>query len=175
MIELGSACPDFELPSTRGESKSLKSYEGKKLLLIGFTCNHCPYVQAYEERLNHLTKLFRDRGVAVACINSNDAENYPDDSFEKMKERALEKGFAFDYLRDEDQSVAKAFDAACTPEFYLYNSSRRLVYHGRIDDNMKEPESVKENYLQNAIEDLLAGQPVRKPQTSAIGCSIKWK
>lgn len=174
-IELNVSCPSFTLPGVDGKDHSLSDYVGSSIFVVGITCNHCPYVQAYESRINDLAKMYKNRGVAFVCINSNDAKAYPEDSFDEMKMRASKLGFVFDYLRDETQEVAKAFNAACTPEFYVFDASRKLRYHGRLDDNQKDPSAVKEAYLKNAIEDLLAKRDLRHTQTSAIGCSIKWK
>lgn len=174
-IELNTKCPDFDLPGVDGKNHSLKSYADNKILVVGFTCNHCPYVKAYESRLNELAKEFQSKGVAFVCINSNDSATYPDDSFDNMKKRAEDLGFVFDYLRDESQEVARAFNAACTPEFYVYGEDRKLKYHGRIDDNYQDEAAVKEHYMRDALNDLLSGSEPANPQTSAIGCSIKWK
>ncbi len=174
-IELGAACVDFQLPGTDGKIYSQESFKDSKVLVVAFTCNHCPYVQPYESRLNDLAKLFRSKKVSVVCINANDAQAYPDDSFQNMQKRARQLDFAFHYLRDETQDVARAFNAACTPEFYVYDASRKLRYHGRLDDNQKSPEAVKHRYLKDAIEALLADGAPEINQTTAIGCSIKWK
>lgn len=174
-IQLDTSAPDFNLPGVDGKSHALKDYARAKILVVAFTCNHCPYVQAYEGRLISLAAEFKERGVAFVAINSNDDRAYPDDSFSKMKERAKQLNFNFDYLRDESQVVARAFNAACTPEFYVYDGDRKLKYHGRIDDNHKDPASVKQTYLKDALEDLLNSKTPRIQQTAAMGCSIKWK
>jgi peroxiredoxin len=174
-IELGTSCPDFNLPGVDGNKHDRKSYEKSKILVVAFTCNHCPYVQAYESRLKDLVKDFQSRGVSFVCINANDSNAYPEDSFENMKKRAKEYSFNFDYLRDDSQEVARDFNAACTPEFYVYDEKRKLRYHGRLDDNQKEPSAVKSRFLKEAIEDLLSGKAPRTQQTAALGCSIKWK
>ncbi len=174
-IELNTASPSFALPGVDGGLHKLEDYASKEVLVIGFTCNHCPYVQAYEERLIQLVDSFKGRSIAFICINPNDDRSHPEDSFEKMQERAKEKKFNFDYLRDDTQEIARAFNAACTPEFYVYDKERKLRYHGKLDDSPREPSTVKVPYLKNAIEDLLAGKSPRLEQTSAIGCSIKWK
>jgi len=174
-IELQSLCPNFNLPGVDGNEHSLESYAASKILLVGFTCNHCPYVQAYEQRLNQLAREYSSKGVSFVCINANDEINYPDDSFEQMKIRAKKLDFHFDYLRDETQAVAKSFNAACTPEFYIYDQNRKLCYHGRLDDNQQNPEAVKHQYIKEALDDLLNSRPVQTTQTSAIGCGIKWK
>ena len=174
-ISLGVACPEFLLRGTDHQIYSLESYKDCRILVIGFTCNHCPYVQAYEQRLNALAKSWKQRSVAFVCINANDSVAYPEDSFEKMVERATKNEFVFDYLRDDSQEVARAFNAACTPEFYVYDEKRLLRYHGRFDDSPKDPRGVKIKYLENAIVSLCEGKDPQPHQTSAIGCSIKWK
>ncbi|MBN8554250.1 MAG: thioredoxin family protein [Deltaproteobacteria bacterium] len=174
-IELGVSCANFNLPGVDGKNHSLNDYQSSKVLVIAFTCNHCPYVQAYESRLNDLAQNYKSKGVSFVAINANDSQSHPDDSFPKMKERAKTLNFHFDYLHDESQAVAKSFNAACTPEFYVYDQQRKLRYHGRLDDNQKDIASVKKTYLKDAIEDLLVGKDPRETQTSAIGCSIKWK
>jgi peroxiredoxin len=174
-IELGVSCPDFHLQGVDGKNHTLADYKSNKILVVAFTCNHCPYVQAYEGRFIDLAKNYRTKSVAFVAINANDDKAYPEDSFEMMQVRAKKLGFNFDYLRDETQAVARAFNAACTPEFYVYDQDRKLRYHGRVDDNHKEPAAVKRTYLKDAIEDLLAGKTPRETQTAAMGCSIKWK
>jgi len=174
-IELGLPCPTFSLPGVDGKLHGLDDYRASDVLVIGFTCNHCPYVQAYEMRLVDLVKELRGKSVSFLCINSNDEKKYPEDSFEEMKIRAQKLGFNFDYLRDESQQTAKAFNAACTPEFFVYGKDRRLSYHGRLDDNHKNAKAAKEHYLKEAILSLLEGSTPKLSQTSAIGCGIKWK
>jgi peroxiredoxin len=173
-IELNTTCPDFSLQGVDGKTRDLKSYSSAKVLVVAFTCNHCPYVQAYEERIKSLVAAFRTQGVAFVCINANNDQSHPEDSFIEMKKRAEKLKFNFDYLRDETQEVARDFNAACTPEFYVYDQSRRLRYHGRLDDNHKDASAVKFTFLKDAIEDLLQGKPPRVAQTAAMGCSIKW-
>ena len=173
-LQIGSTAPDFHLPGTDGIQHSIGSFCEKEALLVIFSCNHCPYVQAYEERIIQIQADYKDR-LCVVAINSNDASAYPDDSFEMMKKRADEKNFNFPYLRDEDQSVAKAYGATHTPEIFLFDKNRELAFHGKIDDNWKEPAEVKSKYLRNAIEELLAGEKISVPETFTIGCTIKWK
>jgi len=174
-IQLGSECPSFKLKGVDNRQHTLEDYKNSKILIVGFTCNHCPYVKAYEDRLSTLAQKFKSQSVAVVCINSNDPIKYPDDSFQNMVTRAKEKNFAFDYLQDETQEVARAFNAACTPEFYLYDQSRKLRYHGRLDDNTHEPEKVKDRYLELAIAAVLAGKNPDVATTPALGCGIKWR
>jgi peroxiredoxin len=175
ILELGSSAPDFSLPGTDGKPHSLASFKDAKALCVIFSCNHCPYVQAYEGRMIELQKNYGPQGAQLVAINSNDAEGYPEDSFDNMKKRALEQGFNFPYLRDESQAVAKAYGAQRTPHIFLFDAARKLAYIGRIDDNYKDPSAVKSRELADAIEDILAARPVRLPETFAVGCSIKWK
>lgn len=175
-LPIGSAAPTFaNLPAADGRSYSFSSFDSAAALVVAFTCNHCPYAKAYEDRLVALAAEFQPKGVAFVAINSNDAAVYPDDSFENMKDRAAEKRFPFPYLRDESQAVARAYGAVCTPHIFVFNQARMLAYEGRIDDNWKDPGAVKSPGLRNAIECLLAGRAVGVPNTNPLGCSIKWK
>lgn len=173
-LKIGQPAPDFNLPGVDGKNYTLNSLKDKKIVVVLFTCNHCPYVQAWEDRLISIQKDYGPRGVQLVGINANETKNYPEDSFDKMVIRAREKKFNFPYLRDEDQKVAKSYDAACTPEIYLFDAERRLRYHGRVDDNYQDSQGVKSHDLRNALDDLLAGRSVRTPETPAMGCSIKW-
>jgi len=173
-LQLDDRAPDFNLPGVDGKSHSLGSFSAQKLLVVFFTCNHCPYVQGWDDRLIAIQKDYGPKGVQLVGINSNETKNYPEDSFDKMVIRAKEKKFNFVYLRDEDQSVARAYDAACTPEIFLFDADGKLRYHGRVDDNYQDPKAVKSHDLRNALDDLLANRPVRTPETHAMGCSIKW-
>lgn len=174
-LRTGDKAPDFSLPGVDGKTYSLGRFRDAELLVVMFTCNHCPYVQAYEDRLIAIQADFVDRGVRLVAINSNDEGGYPEDSFDNMVVRARNKGFNFPYLRDKDQAVAEVFGAQCTPEIFLFDRERRLRYHGRIDDNWKFPAEVKSHDLREAIEALLDGRPVEKPESQAIGCSLKWQ
>jgi peroxiredoxin len=175
-LGIGKQAPDFKnLPGTDGKTYSLESFKNSPVLVISFTCNHCPYAQAYESRYIALAKEYQPKGVAFIAINSNDAEGYPEDSFEKMKERARDKQMPYPYLRDESQQVARDYGAVCTPHLFVFNQERNLAYTGRIDDNWKDINAVKSHDLKNALDDLLAGRPVKTPQTNPLGCSIKWK
>ncbi len=169
---LGTNAFPFTLPGTNGQEYSLDSFAKAKVLVVIFMCNHCPYVKAVLERLNALAEDFRDRDVAFVGINANDATDYPEDSFENMKALPLR----FPYLHDESQEVAKTYGAVCTPDIFVYNSNRQLVYHGRIDDNWKEPNLVTKRDLANALEKTLSGQNIpATEQKPSMGCSIKWK
>ena len=174
-LSIGSKIPAFKLKAVDGEIYSLDSFKDSKGLIIIFSCNHCPYVQAYEQRIILLQDDYRNKGISVIAINSNEDVNYPEDSFESMIKRAEEKKFNFIYLRDEDQSVAKAFDATHTPEIFLFNEKQKLVYHGKIDDNWQEPGKVVNHYLRNALGEMLTGKEISVPETYSIGCTIKWK
>jgi len=174
-LKIGSQMPEFSLTGTDDQIHNSDDFKGQRALLVVFSCNHCPYVQAYEDRIKEIQSDFGDNGLSVIAINSNEDRKYPEDSYDNMKKRAVEKEFNFLYLHDEDQSVAKVFDAAHTPELFLFDNKRKLVYHGKIDDNWKEPEKVKNIYLRNAIEELFAGKEISVPETFSIGCTIKWK
>jgi len=185
-LEINGAMPDFaDLPGIDGKSYSSGDFRNKEILIIAFSCNHCPYVQAYEERMISLQEDYSSRGVQLIAINSNDTKNYPDDKFEDMVKRGKKKGFNFLYLRDEDQSVAGAFGATHTPEFFVFsraplpgNTSApgwTLRYIGKMDDNWKNPQDVKEHYLRDALDAILSGLEVKVPKTFSIGCTIKWK
>ncbi len=173
-LTLGSKAPDFNLPATDGKLYSLDSFNNKRFLIIIFSCNHCPYVQAYEDRIIEIQNDF-NQTLSVAAISSNETDNYPEDSFDKMKERSELKKFNFPYLWDESQDVAKAYGATHTPEIFLFDEERKLAFHGKIDDNWQDPKSVKSKYLRNALEELIAGKKVSVPETFTIGCTIKWK
>ncbi len=174
-LKIGSVAPDFLLSGVDGRQYSLESFLDKKILIIMFSCNHCPYVQAYEQRIIDLQKEFESAGVQIVAINSNDDTQYPDDSFEEMKKRATDKKFNFPYLRDETQVVANAYGATHTPQIFLFDEKRKLRYQGKIDDNWKELDKVKSKYLRDAIVEILDGKDVSVPETFSIGCTIKWK
>ncbi len=174
-LRIGSKIPYFKLKGVDDKEYRLDNFDDKKLLVVIFSCNHCPYVQAYEDRIKEIQREFEEKGLSVIAVNSNDDSQYPDDSFENMKKRASEKHFNFPYLRDEDQSLAKAFDASHTPEIFLFDQERKLVYHGKIDDNWKDEKAIKNRYLREAIIELLEGGEISIPETFSIGCTIKWK
>ncbi len=175
-METGAAAPDFRnLKGVDGKTYSLADFKSASALVIVFSCNHCPYVQAYEDRLISLQNEFKSKGVQFVAINANDATNYPDDSFENMVKRAQEKNFNFPYLRDESQEVAKAYRASHTPHLFVFDQNRKLAYTGKIDDNWQNPELVKERYLREALSALSEGKAPKESATFAIGCTIKWK
>lgn len=174
-VALGAEAPDFRnLPGVDGRRYSLADFKGKQALVIVFSCNHCPYVQAYEDRLNAIARDYGPKGIALIAINANDVKNYPDDNFEEMVKRAAARGFVFPYVRDDTQEVASAYGAECTPEVFVVDTNGKVCYHGGIDDNYREPKQVTAPYLRHALEDIVAGRPIAEPQTRAIGCSIKW-
>jgi len=171
---LYAVAPDFNLPGVDGENYSLNRFSEKSILVIIFSCNHCPYVKAYEDRIIALQTEFQDKGVAFVAINANETKLHPEDTFEKMVIRAREKKFNFPYLRDEDQKVAEAYGAHYTPEIFLFDAKRQLQYTGKIDDNWQNPKEVKVQYLRDAILAVLTGSQIASPETHAIGCTIKW-
>jgi peroxiredoxin len=173
-LQIGGKAPDFSLPGVDGKTYALEAFRDKPILVVMFTCNHCPYVQAYEERLIEIQRDYTNRGVALVAVNANDAKNYPEDSFPNMVKRAKEKGYNFPYLRDENQTVASAYGATYTPEIFVLDGDRKLRYAGRIDDNWQNPEKAKSHDLRNAIEALLNKKPIPQPETHAIGCTVKW-
>lgn len=166
--------PTFDLPGVDGRTHSLEEYADAPVLVLVQSCNHCPYVLAWEGRINALQREYADRGVRIVAISSNDAEAYPADSFERMVEHAREAGYVIDYLYDESQEVARALGSERTPECFVYYAERRLVYHGAVDDNREEPE-VTEHYLRDAIEAALAGDKPPVTNTPAVGCTVKWR
>jgi peroxiredoxin len=174
-LKIGSSAPEFNLLGVDGKKYSLSSFADKKALIVIFSCNHCPYVQAYEDRIKQIQIDYAGKGVSVVAINSNEDSGYPEDSFENMKKRAAEEKFNFLYLRDEDQSVARAYDATHTPEIFLFDKERKLAFHGKIDDNWQESGKVQNHYLRNALDELIAGKEISVPETFTIGCTIKWK
>ncbi len=170
----GTPAPTFSLPGVDGKTYTLSELPASKALVIAFWCNHCPYVRAYEKRFIEWSREAMARGVQVLAICSNDAVNYPDDDFASMKRRAAELNYPFPYLRDDDQSVATAYGGECTPHFQVFDENRRLAYQGRFDDNKDDASAVKERYLPEVVDALMAGRPSPRDSTWAIGCSIKW-
>ena len=173
-LEIGDPAPGFRLPGVDGRTYSLEEFAAKPVLVVVFSCNHCPYVQAYEDRMIAIQKDYQDRGVRFVAINANDDANYPEDSFNAMVERANAKAFNFPYLRDAKQEVAKAYGATHTPQLFVFDRARKLRYTGKIDDNWQNPKAVKRQYLREAIDALLGGTAPAEAQTHAIGCTIKW-
>lgn len=173
-IALGAEAPQFDLPGVDGQSHSLDSYADAEVLVLVQSCNHCPYVQAWDGRLSEIARDYAGRGVRVVAVNSNDADSYPEDSFEEMQKRAQEQGFEFEYLYDEPQAVARALESERTPEVFVYDRDRRLRYHGAIDDNRDET-AVSQQYLREALDALLAGQEPPLAETQPVGCTLKWR
>lgn len=174
-LQLGQKAAEFgPLKAADGKSYSLKDF-GEKLLVVIFSCNHCPYVVAYEDRIIAVQSDYAAKDVRVVAINSNDPVRYPDDGFDKMVSRAKDKKFNFAYLHDADQSVARAFGATNTPHVFVLDGARTLRYVGRIDDAWDRPEKVKQRDLRNALDALLAGGEPKPASTLPVGCSIKWK
>ena len=176
MLPLGSEVPPFELPDPSGQLYSSETLRDAPGLLVMFICNHCPYVKHIRSRLAEVTKDLAGKGLAVVGINSNDAEQYPDDSPEAMEAEVQQHGYTFPYLVDADQSVAKAFHAACTPDFFLFDGNGRLAYRGQFDDSRpKSGGPVTGADLVAAADAVLEGRPVPPDQRPSIGCNIKWK
>ena len=173
-LKVGDIAPDFELLGIDEKRHSLDDYSDFKGILIIFMCNHCPYVKAKVDALNELHERF-GREIAIIGINSNDSTNYPEDSFDAMKQTAKEKGFGFDYLIDETQKIAKEYGAMCTPDPFLFDGQKQLVFHGRIDNAMKPDDAVTEKTMINNMQKLLSGQKIENDFEPSIGCSIKWK
>ena len=177
MVPLGTPAPNFTLPdAVSGETMSLETLKSDKATLIMFICNHCPFVKHVQDELALLARDYQARGVSLVAISSNDVENYPDDSPEKMKAVAAQVGFSFPYLYDESQDVARDYRAACTPDFFLYDSDLKLAYRGQLDDSRPGngiPVTGKD--LRSALDNLLAGEPIDPNQRPSIGCNIKWK
>lgn len=174
-LNLGDAAIPFSLTGVDDQQHALDNHSDKNALAVVFSCNHCPYVLAWEDRMMQIQADYKDKGVQFLVINANDAESHPTDSFEKMKERQQEKNFNYIYLRDESQEVAKAYGAQRTPEIFLFDKDRKLSYHGAIDDNYEDPSAVSANYLRDALDSVLSGQTPATPKTDAVGCTIKWK
>jgi len=176
MLPLGTRVPDFSLPDTEGEIVSLSDFPGARALLVMFLCNHCPFVIHIRDRLVELVKEWQARGVAVVGICANDPQSYPDDAPQRLAQAARRHGYTFPYLFDETQEVAKAFRAACTPDFFLFDGERRLVYRGQLDDS--RPDNgipITGRDLSAAIDAVLEGRPMPREQKPSLGCNIKWK
>lgn len=176
MLELGTKAPAFSLPEPlSGKTVSLSDYEGKPVLIV-FTCNHCPYVIGIRESFTAFVKSNQAKGLSVIAINANDVANYPDDSPEKMIEEASTHGFSYPYLYDESQEVAQAYQAACTPDFFLFDSNHALYYRGQYDDSRPGNDLVATGEdMQVAVNHLLAGKAAPSEQKASLGCNIKWK
>lgn len=176
MLTLGTQAPDFSLPDTEGKTVSLSDFADAPALLVIFMCNHCPYVKHVAAGLAALAREYQQHGVAVVGINANDADNYPNDAPAKMAEEVKARGYTFPYLFDETQEVAKAYRAACTPDFFVFDKDRKLVYRGQMDDSRPGNNApVTGRDLRAALDAVLAGEPVAEQQKPSLGCNIKWK
>jgi peroxiredoxin len=174
-LQIGQQAPDFrDLPGVDGRKYSLADFKDPKVLVVVFSCNHCPAVKGSEDRMVQMHRQYRPKGVEMIAINSNETVNHPTDSMEHMKERARQKGFAFAYVRDDSQQVALAYGALRTPHFYVFDRQRVLRYTGRLDDNPYDARKAKTGELGDALDALLAGKQVPVPVTNPIGCNVKW-
>jgi peroxiredoxin len=174
-IAVGDTAPAFSLPAVGGAEVSLEALSARPAVAVVFSCNHCPYVLAWEDRLNDIAREYEPRGLAVVAVNANDDAKYPADSFPNMERHAAEKGFVFPYARDESQEVARAYGATRTPEVFLLDETQRVVYHGAIDDST-DPAGVRATYLRDALEALLNGADAAPvADTPPVGCTIKWR
>jgi peroxiredoxin len=174
-LKIGDRAILFTLPGVDGKTHSLEDYLGGRAVAVIFSCNHCPYVRAWEDRMVAIQRDYTERGVQLLAINANDDVKYPEDSFGKMKERAVEKGFNFPYLRDETQEVALAYGAQRTPEVFLFDRLGVLRYHGAIDDNYEDPAAVRRHYLREALDAVLEDRELPVSDTPPVGCTVKWK
>ena len=173
-LKLGDTAPAFSLPGVDGKTYRLEDLSSAKVLCVIFMCNHCPYVKATIDRIIAIQRDYAGKGAAVIGINSNETVNHPEDSFDQMVRWAKEKSFNFPYLRDDSQEVVRAYGAERTPHIFLFDAQRKLRYTGAIDDNTQDASKAKRHYLREAIDALLAGQPIKEAETHAIGCTVKW-
>ncbi len=178
-LALGETIPasvkNIKMLNVTGERVSIADVKGPKGTLVIFSCNSCPWVKAWETRIAEVGNWAQKQGVGVIMINPNDPAKNPEDRYEVMQQRAKERGFAFPYVVDETSDIARAFGATHTPEFFLFDAAGKLVYTGALDDNARDPQAVKERYVKNAIEALVAGRPIPIAQTKSIGCTIKFR
>lgn len=174
-LKPGDPAIPFTLPGTDGKTHSLADYGDRAIVAVIFSCNHCPYAQAWEDRMVAIQRDYAAKGVQLIAINANDPAQYPADSFDGMKARAEEKGFNFPYLYDETQQIAHAYGAERTPEVFLFDQARVLRYHGAIDDNYEDPGAVQHHYLGDALDKVLAGEQPTVEETPPVGCTIKWR
>ena len=174
-LSIGDAIPAKidQLKDVDGRDIKIADVSGAKGTLVIFTCNHCPYVKAWEDRMVALANQYSEKGIGVVAINPNDPKVFPEDGYEQMQQRSKEKGYKFPYAVDETSGIAKAFGASKTPEAFLFDASGKLAYHGAIDDNSENASAVKEHYLADALAAVEAGKPVAKSETKALGCGIK--
>jgi peroxiredoxin len=176
-LDIGDSMPaaDVKMKNVDGELLALSDIVGPRGTLVIFSCNHCPYVKAWQERMVAIVNESVPKGIGAAMVNANDADKYPTDGFEHMQKQAEKDGFEFPYLVDATSDVARAFGAKRTPEVFLFSAAGKLVYHGAVDDNVHEPKKVEEHYLRDAVDALLTGKPISTPKTGSIGCSIKFR
>jgi len=177
MLPLGTEAPDFDLPDVvSGRMVTLASFHDRKLLLVMFICRHCPYVQHVKAELSRLARDYAGKSVALVAVSANDAQGYPDDAPQSLREFALQEGFTFPFCHDETQATAKAYTAACTPDFFLFDRARRLLYRGQLDESRPgNGKPVTGRDLREALKAALAGKPVSQDQRPSAGCNIKWK
>jgi len=174
-LQIGEKAPDFNLPATDGNTYSLGSFSNAKLLVIFFTCNHCPYVIGSDEVTRKTAEHFMKQNVSFVGINSNSKNTYIEDSFDNMVKRMKDHNFPWVYLYDESQEVAKAYGALRTPHFFVFDESRKLIYTGRGVDNPRNTSEMTSNDSWNALEEYLSGKPISTPSTNPIGCNVKWE
>lgn len=174
-LELGKKAPDFKLPATDGKTYSLKDFDKADVIVIFFTCNHCPYVKGSDEVTRKTVERYHKKGVAFVGINSNSKETYSDDSFEHMVERMKAHHFPWVYLYDESQKIALAYGALRTPHFFVFDKDRKLVYCGRAVDSPRDASKITRNDLEIALDELITGKKISTPLTNPIGCNVKWK
>ena len=174
-LQIGGRAPDFRLPATDGKTYALDDFAGDPLLVVFFTCNHCPYVTGSDESTRGTAEKFAPRGVRFVAINSNSPNTYAEDDFAHMEKRMREEKFPWLYLHDEGQDVARSYGALRTPHFYVFDRDRRLIYTGRAVDNPRQAERAKTHDLDRALEEHLAGTAISAPVTNPIGCNVKWE
>lgn len=175
-LRIGDTALDFTLPATDGKVYNLyEAFHNSRAVAVVFTCNHCPYAIAWEDRINAIARDYATRGVRLFAINSNNALTHPADSFENMVKRANERHFAFPYLHDESQNVARSYGAERTPELFIFDATKTLRYHGAPDDNYEDEQAVKHHYAREALDAIIAEREPALSETKPVGCSIKWK
>jgi peroxiredoxin len=176
MLEIGQKGPDFALPGVDGHTHALSDLlAANKAVAVMFSCNHCPYVRAWEDRMKTIQRDYQDKGFILAAVNSNNTATHPDDGFEHMKQRAEQEQFNFMYLRDDSQQVARAYGGTHTPHVFLLDHDGVLRFRGAIDDNYDDPEAVQQPYLRDALDAVLAGKTPEQAVSDPVGCTIKWK
>ncbi|MBI3412974.1 MAG: thioredoxin family protein [Candidatus Aenigmarchaeota archaeon] len=174
-LKIGDSIAEFGLKGVDDKIHSTSEFADKKILVVIFTCNHCPYAKAYQGRIMAVQKDYAAKGVQVVAINSNEDSKYTEDSFENMKIRAKEKRFDFPYLRDESQDVARVYGAKVTPHVFVFDASRKLRYVGAIDDNWENANAAKRKYLRESLDAILSNKEIATTETTPVGCSVKWK